>query len=390
MIARIVIPLLLLIILPLVYIDLHYLHRRLKWVWWKRLLWALPGLFMAVYTIDLAIQPDFIPKDRFWIDAFLLLLGIYVVPKAVFAGCSCAGWLGCRLLHRKKNYGNLIGLILAFILPFVYLYGSTVGFRALHITRIDLPVRGLPAAFNGYRIVQFSDVHVGTFTGSRAHLLQRDVDSINAQKPDVLFFTGDLQNTRPSELYPHMATLSKLHANDGIYSVLGNHDYSLYLKADDAIKVANEREMVSRQQQMGWTVLNNSHATLRRGLDSILVVGTENDAPLPFPAKADLKKALQGIRDTTAFKILLQHDPSSWGRHVLPQSNIQLTLSGHTHGGQMSLFGLRPSQWRYRQDFGLYERHGRYLYVTAGIGGVVPFRLGSAAEIVVITLHQAR
>ena len=171
-------------------------------------------------------------------------------------------------------------------------------------------MKDLPATFNGYKIVQFSDAHVGTFYGSRFALLKRDVDSINAQKADAIFFTGDLQNIQPSELRPHARSLASLQAKDGVYSVLGNHDYSEYIKADAAIKDANEKDMVNRQRQMGWKLLRNEHISIHRGKDSIVVVGTENDGRPPFPQKADLRKALRDIEEPGVFKILLQHDPS--------------------------------------------------------------------------------
>ena len=345
---------------------------------------------MVAYTVCLASLRNFVPDDLVWIDVYLLFIGIWVVPKAVFALCSSLGLLYCRLRRCRRNVGSLVGLAAGIIAAVLYVYGITVGFSRLEIRHVDIYMKDLPAAFNGYKIVQFSDAHVGTFYGSRFALLKRDVDSINAQKADAIFFTGDLQNIQPSELRPHARSLASLQAKDGVYSVLGNHDYSEYIKADAAIKDANEKDMVNRQRQMEWKLLRNEHSSIHRGKDSIVVVGTENDGRPPFPQKADLRKALRGIEDAGVFKILLQHDPSSWDRHVLPQSNIQLTLCGHTHAGQLSIFGWRPTELRYKQDYGLYRQGDRYLYVTAGIGGVVPFRLGSSAEIAVITLHKTK
>ncbi|ETD19928.1 MULTISPECIES: metallophosphoesterase [Prevotellaceae] len=390
MIARIFILLLLLIVLPDLYIGLRYFGYRLKSAWWRRLLWWLQCFGMVAYTVCLASLRNFVPDDLVWIDVYLLFIGIWAVPKAVFALCSSLGLLYCRLRRCRRNVGSFVGLAAGIIAAVLYVYGTTVGFSRLEIRHVDIYMKDLPATFNGYKIVQFSDAHVGTFYGSRFALLKRDVDSINAQKADAIFFTGDLQNIQPSELRPHARSLASLQAKDGVYSVLGNHDYSEYIKADAAIKDANEKDMVNRQRQMGWKLLRNEHISIHRGKDSIVVVGTENDGRPPFPQKADLRKALRDIEEPGVFKILLQHDPSSWDRHVLPQSNIQLTLCGHTHAGQLSIFGWRPTELRYKQDYGLYRQGDRYLYVTAGIGGVVPFRLGSSAEIAVITLHKTK
>ena len=390
MIARIFILLLLLIVLPDLYIGLHYFGRRMKAAWWRSILWWLQCFGMVVYTICLASLRNFVPDDPVWIDVYLLFIGVWVVPKAIFALCSSLGLLYCRLRRCRRNVGSFVGLAVGIIAAVLYVYGTTVGFSRLEIRHLDIYMKDLPATFDGYKIVQFSDAHVGTFYGSRFALLKRDVDSINAQKADVIFFTGDLQNMQPSELCPHARSLASLQAKDGVYSILGNHDYSEYIKADADIKDANEKDMVNRQRQMGWKLLRNEHISIHCGKDSIVVVGTENDGRPPFPQKADLRKALRGIENAGVFKILLQHDPSSWDRHVLPQSNIQLTLCGHTHAGQLSIFGWRPTELRYKQDYGLYKQGDHYLYVTAGIGGVVPFRLGSSAEIAVITLHKTK
>lgn len=235
--------------------------------------------------------------------------------------------------------------------------------------------------------MQFTDAHVGSFVGSRAHLLERAIDTIMAQRADAIVFTGDLQNVQPSELYPFRELLSRLNARDGVFSVLGNHDYSMYFNGPEAVKIANEREMVARQRQFGWDLLLNDHRVVRRGADSIAIAGTENDGKPPFPSNADLPKALKGLSKST-FVVLLQHDPSAWERNILPNSNAQITLSGHTHGGQVSLFGLRPTRFSYKQDKGLYTQGQRSLFVSSGIGGVVPFRFGVPPEIVVITLRR--
>ena len=171
--------------------------------------------------------------------------------------------------------------------------------------------------------------------------------------------------------------------------MLGNHDYSGYIAAPNAIKVGNERELISRQRQYGWQLLLNEHRTIHRGADSIVIAGTENDGLPPYPAKGNVHQALREVGDN-AFVVMLQHDPSAWRRIILPQSHAQLTLSGHTHGGQLSLFGIRISQLLLKEDYGLYRDGSRALYVTSGFGGLIPFRFGVSSEIAVITLHRQK
>ena len=389
MIARIFIFLLFLIILPDVYLDLHYLRKKKNYTWWKRLLWWLPALLMLAYTIKMAIEPNFIPDNPAWIDNYLLLLCLLIVPKAMFTICSVIGLFFCRLRKKRRNWGNFVGLILGLLLIYIFVYGSTFGIRKLNVKHVDVTFNNLPASFDGYRIVHWSDAHVGCYLKSRRPILERAVDSIRAQQADMVVFTGDLQNLQPSELYPFIGLFRSIKAKDGVYSVLGNHDYSGYIHADAAVKVANERETISRQRQCGWTVLLNENRSIYRGRDSIVIAGEENDGLPPHPMRGNIHQTLRGVGDD-AFVVMLQHDPSAWRRHILPESKAQLTLSGHTHGGQISVLGIRPSKFMYPEDWGLYQVGNRFLYVTAGLGGLVPFRFGVPAEIVVITLHRQK
>lgn len=389
MIARIFIFLLFLIILPDVYLDLHYLRKKKKYTWWKRLLWWLPALLMLAYTIKMAVEPNFIPDNPAWIDNYLLLLCLLIVPKAMFSICSVIGLFFCRLRKKRRNWGNLAGLVLGLLLIYIFVYGSTIDIRKLKVKHVDVTFKDLPASFDGYRIVHWSDAHVGSYLKSRRPILERAVDSIRAQQADMVVFTGDLQNLQPSELYPFVGLFKSIKAKDGVYSVLGNHDYSGYIHADAAVKVANERETISRQRQCGWTVLLNENRSIYRGSDSIVIAGGENDGLPPHPMRGDIHQTLRGVGDD-AFVVMLQHDPSAWRRRILPESKAQLTLSGHTHGGQISVLGIRPSKFKYPEDWGLYQVGNRFLYVTAGLGGLVPFRFGVPAEIVVITLHRQK
>lgn len=388
MIARIFVYLLLMIVLPCLYVDLRYLRRKRFGRVWVRMLWWLPGFCMTVFTVVLAMHPDFAPADTTALNFYLFLLGLLVVPNFVFALCSVVGLALKKWLHMRRNYGNHVGLAMVAVHWYVLIYGSTIGFNEIVVKHIDYASADLPAAFDGYRIVQFSDAHVGTYSSDRDYLLDAAVDSINAQHADMIVFTGDLQNMRPVEVERHARTLSALHAPDGVFSVLGNHDYADYLHADAATKAANCRRMVDLQRQMGWTLLRNEHRVVRRGGDSIIVAGMENDGiSKSSPERGDVGKTLSGTSPRD-FVLMLQHDPSCWRRKILPQCNAQLTLSGHTHGMQFELFGWSPIAFKYSEWGGLYREGARAIFVSTGLGGFLPFRFGVPGEVVVITLHR--
>lgn len=384
MIARILIPLILLIVLPDLYFELRSARRRAPRPWPRRVLRWLPGVAMLVYTVVLAAGRNFIPDDIAVVNTYLFLLGAVFVPKALYVLCTVLGRAWRRVRHSRYNWGRLVAAVLIVGCWYMLLYGSTVGIRRLEVRRVDLYFDNLPKAFEGYRIVQFTDAHVGSFTGGRAKILHRALDSINAQRPDLIAFTGDMQNIRPQEVYPFQDALGALRARDGVVSVLGNHDYSEYVDEDPLTELANCQETISRQRRWGWQLLLNEHTVIRRGGDSIVVAGEEN---LARPDKADFAKTMRGVGGG-AFVVLLQHNPKAWDEYIRPSGRVQLTLSGHAHGGQVSLFGLRPTAFEYREDLGLYEQAGQALYVSAGIGALIPFRFGVSPEIVVITLHK--
>lgn len=356
---------------------------------------------MCAYTIYLATERNFAPDSMSVLNVYLFLLGVIVVPTALFSLCSLLEWGHCRFHHTRNNWGNLVGLIFAVIAIFIVVYGSTFGFNKVVVRHEDFYSSDLPKVFDGLRIVHFSDAHVGTYEGGKAKILSEIVDTINAQEADIVCFTGDIQNITPKELYPVMQTLDRIKAKSNaasndkthgeeqsmVFSVLGNHDYSEYIKASDAIKVANERELISLERQLGWDLLLNEHRTIRRGSDSIVIAGMENDGRKPFPEKGDIGKAMAGVKPT-AFTIMLEHDPSSWRRTILPKSHAQLTLSGHTHAMQFSLFGFSPAALVYKEWGGVYSEGKRAINVSVGMGGFIPFRFGASNEVVVITLHR--
>ena len=309
---------------------------------------------------------------------FFVVMGFIVVPFLSYFLCS-------KLLNRR--YGRRVGLGLACVIIGLVIYGMTFGFSQIEVRQIEFASKDLPEAFDGYRIVQFSDAHVDTFEGWLDEMLPRIVDSINAQKADMIVFTGDLQNLRPDELAPKVPQLRQLHAPDGVYSILGNHDYATYLDCDEATKKKNDQKTQQLERKM-WTLLMNEHRIIRRDSDSIVIAGMENwGVQKRMPRNGDVRKTMKGI-SPKSFTVMLQHDPNAWRAKILPECNAQLTLSGHTHGGQFSLFGWTPANFTYSECFGTYYEGDRAICVSSGLGGLIPFRLGQPGEIVVITLKK--
>ena len=396
MIARDILTFLLLVILPFLFIDLRFFRR--KKAWWKRVLWWIICAAMVGYTVYLAMERDFIPgNDRILIlYGYLFLLGLVIIPMWTFSICSLLGkacsWIvrKCKKHPKAKphNYGNLMGTLSVPAVWFVLFWGTFVGFNKLEVNHQTYVSEKIPEGFDGYRIVLFSDAHVGSYQKHNSWLLQRAVDSINAQKPDIILFVGDLQNIQPTELYPHIDVLEKLKAKDGVYSVLGNHDYAEYIGADEAMKVANCRETVSLERQMGWNVLLNEHGTIEHGKDHMILAGMENDGDgKRFPQKGDVDKTLENVTSDD-FILMMEHDPSAWRRKIVTDGRAQLTLSGHTHKMQFSIFGWCPLSLTGKEYNGWYKEGDQQLFVTAGLGGLIPFRFGATGEIVVLTLQR--
>ena len=390
MIARAPYLFILLIIIPDLYFDFHYWRR--KYSLGQRFCRWLPTIGLVVYTIYLMYEKNFIPDNPNILYIYLLLLGLIAIPKLVYMLCSITGLTFSKLIHRKsskhpaKNYGNLIGLVCVPVIWYIVLYGSFIGFNKVEVNRQTFTSPDLPKAFDGYKVVLFSDAHVGSYTARNEHVLKKAIELINAQHPDMIVYTGDIQNTQPQDIYRHMDVLSSLRAKDGIYSILGNHDYGDYICGNTAKKVANMRETISLEKQMGWTLLMNEHRYIDRGKSHIIIAGMENDGDgIRFPQKGNIKKALKGINDDD-FILMLEHDPSSWRRRIIPDGRAQLTLSGHTHKMQFALFDWCPMSLTGKEVNGWYKEDEQTLFVTAGLGGLIPFRFGAPGEIAVITL----
>ncbi|MBQ9639942.1 MAG: metallophosphoesterase [Bacteroidaceae bacterium] len=279
----------------------------------------------------------------------------------------------------------------ALFLLFLWLYGYYYGRFRYQVHHQTISFYDLPAAFDGYKIVQFSDLHIGSFRGGYEIEVQRIADLINAQHADMVVFTGDLVNRLSSELDGFHCMLSDITAPDGVFSILGNHDYALYASSyTDIERLKDKNELIRRQRSYGWTMLLNENAKITRGHSHIYIAGVENQgyAKQRFPRRADLPKALRGIRRGD-FTILLSHDPTHWRHDITGKTSIQLMLAGHTHAGQFKIFGWSPVSWVYPEWSGTYVEGPQVLNVSDGVGCLIPFRYGAWPEINVITLRRA-
>ena len=267
-----------------------------------------------------------------------------------------------------------------------FAFGFIEGWKRLELKHITFTSPDLPPYFDGYRLVQITDFHLGSFPPGN-DFVQKGVDATNNEEPDMILFTGDLVNNQASEVEPYLDTLGQLHASDGIYSIWGNHDYCEYGNNHSigALK-RNRRMLYGYQESLGWHQLMNEHHVVSHGMASIAVIGVENPGQPPFTNRSNLKKAMKGL-NPDMFKILLSHDPHHWRREVVGKK-IQLTLAGHTHAGQLKIGKWTPARMAFKEWGGAYRIGEQMLYVSSGIGGSFPFRLGAWPELTVITLKR--
>lgn len=320
--------------------------------------------------------------------AFILIICI-TIPKLVFVLTDLIGRGVTFHWPMAQPYVHKVSIVLAVLMAAVQVYGTAYGWRSLRVIHQAIKVARLPQSFEGYRIVQLSDIHLGTYAGDTS-IMQAMVDSVNRLQPDLIVFTGDMVNTASAEAMPFIKVLKGLKAKDGVLSVLGNHDYCMYQPGLTPRQQEEEVQRIVRMQRlMDWNVLLNQHYSISRGEDTLYVAGVENVGKPPFPERGKLNVAMQGI-PASACTILLSHDPWHWRHGVIGQPNIALTLSGHTHALQMQVGHFSPAAWFMPEWGGLYHEGQQQLFVSTGIGGGVPYRLGAWPTIELIELRKGR
>jgi len=337
------------------------------------------GIFLTIIAPKLIIILFMFGEDigRFFIGLFMKV-----------AGSSDTPFMGSR-----RKFVSTIALGIAAI-PFAsLLYGMVYGKYNYKVLKYSLEFDDLPDAFDGYTITQLSDIHSGSFDNREK--IEYAINLTNEQESDVILFTGDLVNNVADEMDNWKHLFSTLKAKDGVFSVLGNHDYGDYVNWDNSVeKAENLQKLKNIQKEMGWNLLLNENRYLHRDGEKIALVGVENWGENGFKQAGDLDKATIGISEND-FKILMSHDPSHWQSVVKNDPrNFHLTLSGHTHGMQ---FGIEipgvlrwsPIKYRYQNWAGVYKEFGRYINVNRGFGYLgYPGRVGIWPEITVIKLKK--
>jgi hypothetical protein len=373
--------------------------------------WTITVLMVVGYLLFMFTSYELISKNiRTYLFAIIVGLFLAKLTSVFFLLLDdirrAVQWLATKIIQRTANETNMAGDGITrsvFLSWFALAAGSTVFGTLLygfgnkynyHLKKTTLAFDNLPAGFKGLKIIQISDIHSGSFTDQDAVML--GVQKILDEKPDLILFTGDLVNNEASEMQEYLHIFSLLKAPMGVYSTLGNHDYGDYVNwpKDGLTKAQNLEELKNTHSILGWKLLMNEHVALERGGDKIALLGVENwGAKARFPKLGRLDLAHKGTEEYP-FKILMSHDPSHWEAQVLPKyADIDLTLSGHTHGMQFGVeipgFKWSPVQYMYKQWAGLYENESnkQKLYVNRGFGFIgYPGRVGILPEITVIEL----
>lgn len=374
--------------------------------------YSIPSIFIVLFVVYLAIipaatGPAVYVQFQWLLTSYLLIY----LPKFFYV-------VGYRLTHRvvkvkakftpegkfktmndgrypkitRKKFLSQIGIMMASA-PFVsLLFGVMKGRFNFSTKYTKLTFPNLPDAFDGLKIVQISDIHLGSLNSNYKEM-ETAVEIINAEKPDVICFTGDLVNNFYEETLGWERVFGKLKAPLGKFSIMGNHDYGDYSHWNSvAEKEVNLKGIIDAHERLGFQILNNASTVIERNGDQLAVVGVENWGHPPFPQYGDLAKAGKGVEEVP-FKLLLSHDPDHWDAEVVGKTDYDLMLAGHTHGMQFGIeyknFQWSPAKYKFKQWSGLYKRENQFLYVNRGLGFLgMPARVGMPPEITVIELAK--
>ncbi len=391
--------------------GIKQMMRRLKgstfYTWFVRIYW-LSSVLLLLYFVGHFLWIGIPGLDFEKYRSFFFLFGIYILiymPRIIFLHFVILQFLyykikaivkpGPKYVVKRKNRRNFIiqkiGLTLSFISFFVVLYGIIWGKSDFVVREHTVCFKDLPAGFDGFRLAQISDMHLGSF--SNPNNVKKGIELLRKQNADMILFTGDMVNNVSAEMDSYIDDFGKLNPKYGMFSILGNHDMGDYVKWQKAeMKYKEIQNLIDKETSMGFKLLLNENQIIYRGGDSIALVGVENWGKPPFKQYGDLQRALRGAEAVT-FKILMSHDPSHFAMEIKDKTNIQLSLSGHTHGMQVGIncCGIKwsPIQWLYPHWNGLYEFDNQYLYVNPGFGFIgMPARIGIRPEITVLTLKR--
>ena len=301
-------------------------------------------------------------------------------------------------LFLEKHTASMVRLI-TFIVVMVtvitnILVGHYITRLRVHINNVEIASDRVPRSFNGFRIAQISDFHIDSFdAGKDMYFVEEIVDKILAEKPDIICFTGDLVTIRSAQALPFRDVLKRLTSTSiPVYGIMGNHDYADYVREFDEVRREKDRDSLRMiMREAGWRVLDNTSEKIFRGNDSILIVGVGNIGEPPFTTYGDLNLALKASAPVSDddFTVLLSHNPTHWRDEIVPNTEIDLMLAGHTHAMQMELFGWSPSKLKYKEYAGIYHKGKQFLYVNTGLGCTGPkIRIGVKPEVTLLELRN--
>ena len=341
--------------------------------------------YAVAFFVAMVVPKTVLVIIMFGEDVFRMFEALY---RYVGFGNSSTNYFASRRAFVAKLALGLASIPLASII-----YGVYKGRYNYKVLRYSLYFEDLPEAFDGYKLTQISDIHSGSFDD--VDKVRYAVDLINKQNSDVILFTGDIVNNKAEELEPFKTVFNKLKAKDGLFSVLGNHDYGDYIHwASASHKRKNLEDLKKLQKEIGFKLLLNDSVYLNKNGQRIALVGVENWGAGGFKKAGDLQRASRALHKDD-FKILMSHDPSHWEKKVLKDPyHYHLTLSGHTHGMQFGIdipgwFKWSPVKWRYKHWAGIYKELGQYINVNRGFGYLAfPGRIGMWPEITVIELKK--
>lgn len=378
-------------------IKLFIKNPLLKWIYWVIII----SIYASIIILSLTINRNDVSPRKVQIITSIalglivpkLLITLFLLIEDIFRIVGCIFHYFTQkevLFPPRRKFVSILGFVLSGIFS-IFVFDGIIFGKYRHKARIvKVKIKNLPENFKGYKIVQISDVHSGSFFNPEK--LRPAIHLINQQNPNLVLFTGDMVNVVAEEFQSFVPLFSEIKSTDGKFSVLGNHDYGGYFYSTKNEKEDNVKKLIDYQNKAGFRMLRNEHISIEKNGEKLYIIGVENWGIPPFPQYGDLNKAVKGIPQKSA-KILMSHDPTHFDEVVKSHpSDISLTLSGHTHGMQFGLDFKRlkwsPVQYRYSKWADLYESMGKYLYVNRGFGVIgFPGRVGVEPEITVFILE---
>lgn len=352
--------------------------------------WLIPTLFLGAFIL-LFYKTTHAPETNFiFTEWYLWAIFTFIFPANLYVIFYLIDKLIGLIRKKRTRFFRYIGWTLALSIFILMIWGMSTRYK-LSVKHVEIVSNELPKAFDGFKIAQISDIHIGSLDRADKYL-SRVRDSVNNAHPDMIANTGDLVNNFASEGKGYAKYFQEMKAPYGKFAVMGNHDYGDYSHWKSPIlKEENLNEIEDLYRKFGYVLLQDEHVYLTKDSAKIGIIGAQYCGPKPFHCYSNFPQAIDTV--STTFNILLYHDPSQWRKEVLSHKNIQLMLAGHTHAAQLGIetkhFKFSPSQWVFKEWDGLYQNQNQYLNVNRGIGFIgIPFRLGMTPQITIITLRS--